>query len=152
MIVEECNTIQLRIHGAGAAPALVYLPEMHGDWTLVSRFREALGGRVRSVEITYPRTTTWSLEEYAEAMWNTLEEHGLSHVWLLGESFGSQVAWAMLASSQGRFNRPIEGIILAGGFVRHPMMAGVKLLRRRNRRVSLSHLTWLCSLYARYAR
>ena len=152
MTAEECETIQLRMHGPAAEPALVYLPGMHGDWTLVSRFREALGGRVRLVEITYPRTTTWSLEEYAETMWNALEGHGLSQVWLLGESFGSRVAWAMLAASHGRSDRPIEGIILAGGFVRHPMITGVKLLRKWNRRVTLSRLSWLCSFYARYAR
>ena len=140
------------MHGAASQPALVYLPGLHGDWTLVSRFREALAGRVRLVEITYPRTTTWSLDDYAEEIWQALDGHGLSRVWLLGESFGSQVAWAMLASSLRHPNRPIEGIILAGGFVRHPMIAGVKLLRWRNRRVSLPRLIWLCSLYARYAR
>jgi pimeloyl-ACP methyl ester carboxylesterase len=42
--------------------------------------------------------------------------------WLLGESFSSQVVWALL----GRARFGVIGIILAGGFVRHPMPWAVR--------------------------
>ena len=48
--------LQLRIHGEASLPTLIYLPGLHGDWTLIGGFRHALGGRVRFVEVTYPRT------------------------------------------------------------------------------------------------
>ena len=59
---------QLRIHGDASLPTLIYLPGLHGDWTLVGGFREAVDGRVRFVEMTYPRTLTWSLDDYAAAI------------------------------------------------------------------------------------
>ena len=55
----------MRVHGDAATPTLVYLPGLHGDWTLIGRFRKTLGNRVRFVEVTYPRTLEWSLEDYA---------------------------------------------------------------------------------------
>src|SRR2546423_13726268 len=39
--------IQLRIHGDPIKRTLIYLPGMHGDWTLVSSFRAAVGDQVR---------------------------------------------------------------------------------------------------------
>ena len=69
--------LQWRVHGDASRPALIYLPGLHGDWTLVSSFRRALGGRVRFVEFTYPRTTDWSLEDYAAHIENALREAGI---------------------------------------------------------------------------
>ncbi len=45
--LEVNEPIQIRIHGDAARPVLVYLPGLHGDWTLVSSFRAAVAGRVR---------------------------------------------------------------------------------------------------------
>ena len=55
--------LEMRIHGDASLPTLIYLPGLHGDWTLVGGFRRALGGRVRFVEVTYPRTLIWTLED-----------------------------------------------------------------------------------------
>ena len=88
--------LQIRIHGDTSLPTLVYLPGMHGDWTLVSSFRAAIAGRVRFVEFAYPRTVTWSLEDYAAGIEETLLANGIERGWLLGESFGSQVVWALM--------------------------------------------------------
>src|SRR5215471_9437798 len=121
--------LQIRIHGDASRPTLVYLPGLHGDWTLVGSFREALGGRVRFVEFTYPRTLTWSLEDYARAIEEALAKNGISTGWLLGESYGSQLVWPMLA--HGRFR--VEGIVLAGGFARHPIGWGVRLAEKIGR-------------------
>src|SRR5215831_3221612 len=94
-IVQE--TVQIRIHGGAASPTLIYLPGLHGDWTLVGSFRKALAGRVRFVEVTYPRTLDWSLDDYARGVEEGLAANGISDGWLLAESFGSQVAWPLLA-------------------------------------------------------
>ena len=118
--------LEMRVHGDAALPTLVYLPGLHGDWTLVGSFRHALGGRVRFVEMTYPRTLTWSLEDYAQAIETALAERGIVRGWLVGESFGSQVLWSLVA--RGRFQ--VEAVILAGGFIRHPMRWGVRLAER----------------------
>jgi hypothetical protein len=58
--------------------------------------------------------------------------------WILGESFSSQVAWellaqqALLGSAKGF---ACEGLILVGGFVRHPWPWGVRWAHRASCRV-----------------
>ncbi|MCC6231897.1 MAG: alpha/beta hydrolase [Verrucomicrobiales bacterium] len=109
--------VRLRIHGSAARPVVVYLPGLHGDWTLIGAFRHALGDSVRFVEVVYPRTLTWSLGDYADRLEVALGEAALDRGWILAESFGSQVAWAFCGSPR-RFE--IQGLVLAGGFGRHP--------------------------------
>ena len=125
------NRLALRVHGPATLPALIYLPGLHGDWTLVGSFRRAIAGRVRFVEFTYPCTTEWSLADYAREVMAALTAAGITRGWLLAESFGSQVAWALLqgvksSESEVQSQFMVEGLILAGGFVRHPVIAGVK--------------------------
>src|SRR5438132_2381459 len=104
------DLLQIRVHGDALLPTLVYLPGMHGDWTLVSSLRAAMAGRVRFVEFAYPRTVTWSLDDYAEAIEEALLANGIERGWLLGESFGSQPAWAIIARDQiGRASCRKEG-------------------------------------------
>jgi pimeloyl-ACP methyl ester carboxylesterase len=112
----DSSGIEIRVHGSGTSETLIYLPGVHGDWNLIGGFRSALGKAVRFVEIAYPPTLTWSLKEYAHAVEAALTEQGIDRGWLLGESFGSQVVWEIL--NLGRFQA--DGIILAGGFARHP--------------------------------
>jgi pimeloyl-ACP methyl ester carboxylesterase len=140
--------LQLRIQGDASQPTLIYLPGLHGDWTLIGSFKRALGNRARFVETTYPRTLTWSFDDYAANVEAALAEKGITRGWLLGESFSSQVVWQMVA--RGKFQ--IEGIILAGGFVRHPVRAGVRLAARCARGISLSLLTRIMFGYAKIAR
>jgi pimeloyl-ACP methyl ester carboxylesterase len=140
--------LQIRIHGAAALPTLVYLPGLHGDWTLVGGFRQALAGRVRFVEITYPRTLTWSLEDYAAETVAALAAKGITGGWLLGESFSSQVVWSIVARGSFQTN----GVILAGGFVRHPLNWGVRLAERMGGAMPLSFITRVLFVYARLAR
>ena len=110
------DNVQLRVYGEAALPTLVYLPGMHGDWTLIGGFRKAVAGKVRFVEMTYPRTLTWTVEDYAAGIEEALALAGISRGWLLGESFGSQPLWSMVA--RGKFE--VQGVILAGGFVKYP--------------------------------
>jgi pimeloyl-ACP methyl ester carboxylesterase len=96
--------LQIRIHGDAALPTLIYLPGLHGDWTLIPSFRAAVAGRARFVEFTYPRTTEWTLEDYAAAIEGALVANGITSGWLLAESFGSQPGWAIVgrAREEGR--------------------------------------------------
>lgn len=140
--------VQVRVHGDAALPTLIYLPGLHGDWLLVTRFRLAVAGRVRFVEFTYPNTVTWSLADYAAAVEGKLREHGIASGWLLAESFGSQVAWPLLQAKNFR----AEGLILAGGFARHPWLGGVRLAERFCHRAPLGCLTAIVNGYAVFAR
>ena len=143
--------IQIQVHGDPGKQTLIYLPGMHGDCTLVSSFRAALKGRVRFVEITYARTANWDLGQYAGAVLATLREKQIHDGWILGESFSSQVAWAML-SRAGKDQFQATGLILAGGFVRHPVMTMVYLAHCLNRLMPMWVLKLLCQIYARYAK
>lgn len=114
--------IRIRVH-EGASPTLVYLPGLHGDWGLIGSFRRALAGRVRFVELGYPDAPC-SLEDLAAGVESALAANGVRSGVLLGQSFGSQVAWTLLARG---FRA--DGLILAGGFVRHPTPWGARLMR-----------------------
>lgn len=161
--------LQMRVHGEDSLPTLIYLPGLHGDWLLVTRFRLAVAGRVRFVEFTYPHTGSWSLAEFADAVAAKLHEHGIAHGWVLAESFGSQVAWPLVAGGGGgeaadsplakvaaepRRQRTFqaEGLILAGGFTRHPWLAGVRAAEWACRRAPLGWLSAVVSTYAVIAR
>ena len=167
--------LQLRLHGDASLPVLIYLPGLHGDWTLVTSFRLAMAGRARFVECTYPRTLTWSLDDYADAIEAALREQGINRGWLLGESFGSQIVWPLAqrsvaatfrlreeARKSGSPTQPegcgygahfhADGIVLAGGFVKHPFKFGVRAASRLCHGVSLTWLTRLLFFYAKFAR
>jgi len=140
--------LQVRVSGAANLPALVYCPGLHGDWTLIGGFKKALRERCRLVELTYPRTLAWSLADYAAAIETALAERGITEGWLLGESFGSQVVWALLA--QGKFQ--VKGVILAGGFGRYPIRWCVRLAHRILGGLSLRLITSMLFGYAKIAR
>jgi len=146
MIIGQ-QEVKMRIHGPECEQTLIYLPGLHGDWTLVGNFRKAIAGRVRFVEVAYPDTETWSLEDHAIAVEATLREHGIDRGWLLGESFSSQIVWPMLRRPQFR----IEGVILAGGFVRHPARWAAKLSARCGDQAPLNLIRSLLLGYAQLA-
>ncbi len=140
--------LQLRIAGDASQPTLIYLPGLHGDWTLIPSFKRALGNRARFVEVTYPRTLTWSLEDYAANIESALAAQGITRGWILAESFGSQILWPMVA--RGKFQ--IDGVILAGGFVKHPIRACVRFAEKCGRGIPLRWLIWIMFTYAKIAR
>jgi len=155
LTTESTEQLRIRVHAPETAasledsiPTIVYLPGLHGDWTLIGGFRHAVRRRARFVEMTYPRTLTWSLSDYAAAIEEGLAAHEVRQGWLLAESFGSQLAWPLLA--RGRFRA--EGLILAGGFVRHPARWLVRLARHIARGVPLRLLTRVLFGYAKVAR
>ena len=170
------DELQLRIHGEASLPTLIYLPGLHGDWTLVGGFLQALDSRVRFVEITYPRTLEWSLDDYAAAIEAALAQNEIKSGWLLGESFGSQPLWALVGRASSRAadgtsicndesgssgasphrttenGFHIEGVILAGGFVKHPMRQAVRLAERLTGRMSNALFIWIIFSYAKFAK
>jgi pimeloyl-ACP methyl ester carboxylesterase len=143
------ESLQLRCHGPQNLPVLVYLPGLHGDWTLIPSFHAALENRVRFVDMTYPRTLEWSLEDYARAIAGALAERQLKRVWLLGESFGSQIVWPLTRVEP---SLQIEGIVLANGFVRHPVPSGVRAAARLLAAAPQPSLRAFLALYQVYAR
>lgn len=142
------ESVELRVHGPASLPTLIYLPGLHGDWTLVGSFRRALNGRVRFVEMTYPRTLTWSLDDYAAAIESALANQGIIGGWLLGESFGSQLVWAMAA----RHRFELDGIILAGGFVRHPARWAARIAEWLGGSIPMGLIARMLFGYAKVAR
>ena len=141
------DTLQIRIHGDPTKPTLIYLPGLHGDWTLVSSFRAAIKAHVRFVEFTYPRTVSWSLADHADAIVSELRKHDIHDGWILAESFGSILAWAVI--EEGFVAR---GVVLAGGFVRYPFMPLVQFAHYINRAMPNWALAAFCRFYAAYAR
>jgi pimeloyl-ACP methyl ester carboxylesterase len=176
------NELHCRVHaasapealavGAPAAPGagrsgetLIYLPGLHGDWTLLGPFRHALRERCRLVEFTYPRRTDLALDDYAGLILAELHRHGISEGWIIGESFSSQVAWAIArrcmetkagpgreGAGHGAGFFRLRGVILAGGFVRHPVPWGVRAAWSVSERIPLWLLGRLCGAYGRLAR
>jgi pimeloyl-ACP methyl ester carboxylesterase len=146
----EPEQLQVRVFGNASLPTLVYLPGLHGDWTLFTSFRVELANRARVVEFTYPRSLSWTIADYATAIENALCEVGITRAWLLGESFGSQITWELAGRLTSSFNP--SGIVLAGGFVKHPIKWGPALMRWIGERTSMKHYRRELNIYAWYAR
>ncbi len=129
--------LHVRVFGDAKQPTLIYLPGLHGDWTLITSFRVALGNRAHFVDVTYPRRLDWSMEHYTSAITRALQERGIAEGWLLAESWGSQLAWGLIErmiKDQDRTKKPREGfnakgLVLAGGFVKHPWKWGPGALK-----------------------
>jgi pimeloyl-ACP methyl ester carboxylesterase len=142
------DQIQLQVHNSGARPTLIYLPGLHGDWTLIAGFRQALNGRVRFVGCAYPQTLTWSLDQYAAAVESVLAQNDITSGWFLAESFGSQLVWRL--SARGKFR--VEGVVLAGGFARHPVPWGAKLAATLGRQIPLTLIKVTFQIYGQISR
>lgn len=150
-ITPEPDQLEVRSHGAGPA-TLLYLPGIHGDWTLASSFRTVIARKFRFIEITYPRTVSWSLRQYAEAVFHHLQQVGQKQIWFLGESYSSIVAWELLNVIKANHSEiEIRGIILAGGFVRYPSNLLVGAARQVMLHTPSNLWKVLFWIYARYA-
>ena len=121
--------LEIRWEGTADLPTVVYFPGLHGDWFLTASLREALRGRVRWVEFSYPSRSGGSLAAQVEAIRERLASADVRSAWILGESFGSQIAWEFLESVRNRAGFEVHGLILVGGFVRYPWPLGIRLVR-----------------------
>ncbi len=124
--------IELRFHGDPTNPALIYLPGLHGDWTLIATFRKLIAQNFYLVEFTYPRSLTWNLTDCAHAIETALLRAGVRQGWILAESFSSQILWEMLEDNFTRkpYRFLCDGIILAGGFVKYPANLVLKMVAK----------------------
>ncbi len=107
-------------------------------------------GQVRLVEFAYPRKPGWTLKPHAEGIARALKENNITSGWLLGESFGSQILWALQEMPDQTFHT--EGIILAGGFVRYPIMPLVHLARFLCLLVPVWFWHWFLKLHRAYSQ
>ena len=144
MIEPVAERLRCRVHPGDESRTLIFLPGIHGDWTINTAFRVALAGRARLVEFTYPRTLDWSIDDHASAIESALEREQLTSGWLLGESFGSQIVWPLLE----RKRIGVEGVVLAGGFGRHPWPPVVRLMHRATGLVRVHALRPAFRIYA----
>ena len=151
--MQEETELQVRTDGDPANPALIYLPGLHGDWTLLAAFRELAKKNFFLVQFTYPRTRSWTLHDYAAAVSEAAAGLGITHGWVLAESFSSLVAWAWLKKErENGASFRFDGVILAGGFVRYQ-----KRLRLAATRFLFNIAPWfvwkaLFWVYVRYSR
>jgi pimeloyl-ACP methyl ester carboxylesterase len=144
-----------QVRGPASAPTVIYLPGLHGEPTLVQSFGRALGGEIRFVTLEYPRSVTTTLRQLALDSRQALRAAGVDHGWLLAESFGSQVAWAWLEAGTSPTEPPftVDGLILAGGFVRFPWPWLVTSTRHATQAVpsrGLGFLLWAFEHWARW--
>jgi pimeloyl-ACP methyl ester carboxylesterase len=144
--------LEVRIHNEACSPTLIYLPGLHGDWTLVSSFRAAVAGKLRFIEFTYPRHSGWTLDDYAAGVMQTLLARDIKRAWILAESFSSQVAWKLLEGMHSTNRFSTTGLILAGGFVRYPVTVGVHCFHAVHRLMPWWCFQLLLKLYSSYAR
>jgi len=149
---DSAEALEVCIHGSPSLPTLIYLPGTHGDCTIVTPLRNRLQPHCCFVEITYPRTTTWTLEDYARHIEAALAAHEIKQGWLLAESFGSQAGWLLASHRESGF--ACQGIILAGGFVRHPFPWGVRLAIKSFKWLTADNIRMhrLLNNYARFVR
>ena len=129
MNAPEETELTTRLDGDRSNPCLIYLPGVHGDWTLLTSFRDLAKERFFVVQVTYPRTLNWTMLDYGREVSLAMERLEIQSGWVLAESFSSQVAWAWLKHAREKPDPfRFEGIILAGGFVRYPFPSLVRIV------------------------
>jgi len=105
------EAVQIRIHGTAELPTLIYLPGLHGNWMLIGGLRRALGNDLRFVEISYPSTLRWSIEDHAVAVEEALNQTEFMKVGYWGIVQFPKSPGLLI----GRGRLQVKGIILAGG-------------------------------------
>lgn len=101
---------------APGRPIVVYLPGVHGDWTSFHRIRPFLERDVALVELSYPKSEIAGLPEIAAKIVRLVRALDVRNAHLLGESFGSLVAWRMALDAPDL----TASLILAAGFTSPP--------------------------------
>lgn len=105
-----------QVTGPRDAPVIAYLPGVHGDWTANAAARGHLSRDTRLVELAYPHREEWTLPDFVAALIRLLDRLDVPAVHLVGESFGSLVAWETGLTQPDR----VKSLLLVGGFVQPP--------------------------------
>ena len=115
--LDTATGLVYQVTGSEEAPAAVYLPGVHGDWTPNQGARRILSADSRLIEVAYPRMERWQLSDFAISVEELLDTLGVHSAHLIGESFGSLVAWEMGLSRPER----VRSLLLVGGFTQPPV-------------------------------
>lgn len=116
--LSEAQGLVYQTAGHVADSPLVYLPGVHGDWTAQSGVRRVLGREFHFIETAYPHIERWSIADYGRAVKDLLDGLGIESAHLVGESFGSLVAWEFGVQHPER----VRSFTLVGGFSRAPRL------------------------------
>lgn len=114
--LHDSDGLVYRQSGDSARPPLVYLPGVHGCWTPMARAHPMFERAFHLVEVAYPPRSLWTLADYAESLRALLDHLGYGSVHLVGESFGSLVAWEFGLAHAER----VRSHLLLGGLCRAP--------------------------------
>lgn len=114
--LDSARGLIYRVSGPEDAPAAVYLPGVHGDWTPNEGARAVLGAGIRLIEVAYPRMAEWQLHDFARSLGEVLDTLGVGSVHLIGESFGSLIGWEVGLNHPHR----VRSLLLVGGFAQPP--------------------------------
>lgn len=114
--LDQARGLLHRSTGDRSAPPVLYLPGVHGDWTPQVRARPILGREFQLIETAYPRIEHWSIDDFARALLELLDRLNIETAHIVGESFGSLVAWQFGVLHPSR----VRSFTLVGGFSRPP--------------------------------
>ena len=117
--LDDASGLVHQATGDPDAPPIVYLPGVHGDWTAQARARPQLSQDFHLIETAYPRIDSWSIDDFARALKDLLDGLGIESAHIVGESFGSLVAWQFGIANPDR----VRSYTLVGGFARPPRFA-----------------------------
>lgn len=114
--LEHATALVHQATGDPDSPPILYLPGVHGDWTPQTRTRNIVSNDFHFVETAYPRVASWSIDDYAQALNDLLNQLGIESAHIVGESFGSLVGWQFGISEPKR----VRSFTLVGGFSQPP--------------------------------
>lgn len=114
--LDDATGLLHQASGDPNAPPIIYLPGVHGDWTAQGRARPVLTRNFHLVETAYPRIEYWTIDDFALALKDLLDSLGLDSAHIVGESFGSLVAWRFGIANPER----VRSFTLVGGFSSAP--------------------------------
>ena len=130
--------------GDPKTPPILYLPGVHGDWTPQVSVRPILSRDFHFVETAYPRIENWSIDDYAGALNDLLGGLGIESTHIVGESFGSLVAWQFGIANPARHR--------ATGDAESTALVLIELLEIARERFGLATVGDLMDLQERPAR
>jgi pimeloyl-ACP methyl ester carboxylesterase len=144
---EHATDLIAQSSGPPEAPAILYIPGIHGDWTPKWRMRHVLARHHRLIEIAYPRAATdWSLDDYVTRLDRLVESLHLDNVHLLAESFGSLIGWRFACHRPER----VSSLMIAGGFCCTPGRLEIAAAELALRLLPAALLDRGVDLYLRY--
>lgn len=146
MPMDQLATADGLVHqesGAPLATPILFLPGVHGDWTPQLAARPLLNREFRFIETAYPRIATWSMDDFARALKQLLDDLGIESAHIVAESFGSLILWQFGLTHPKR----VRSGTLLGGFSRPPRFRGAAAASVALRAMPTSLLESIIDIY-----